>query len=72
MRRPLVRRRRAPAGGTARTADGAIATGGPGGEEVGFPEGSLPTGGMPGVRPKGEPTPPADVPAAPAEQLSLL
>jgi hypothetical protein len=39
-------------GGAARRADGDIATGVPGDEEVGFPEGSLPTGGLPGVRPK--------------------
>jgi DNA repair photolyase len=39
-------------GGTARGADPALATGVPGDEEVGFPSGSLPTGGMPGVRPK--------------------
>ena len=38
---------------------GPIATGVPGDEEVGFPAGSLPTGGMPGVRPKGE-MPPGD------------
>jgi DNA repair photolyase len=38
-------------GGTARQADG---TGVPGDEEAGFPAGSLPTGGLPGVRPKGE------------------
>ena len=62
---PAVRRHRPPGRSP-------IATGVPGDEEVGFPEGSLPTGGMPGVRPKGE------LPAAPrpapeeAEQLSLL
>jgi DNA repair photolyase len=56
-------------GGTARKV---IAAGVPGDEEAGFPEGSLPTGGMPGVRPKEEMT--ADPPQAPdaAEQLSLL
>lgn len=59
-------------GGAARKVDAAIATGVPGDEEVGFPAGSLPTGGMPGVRPKGQ------VPASTvseqgaAEQLSLL
>ncbi len=61
-------------GGAARGADGAIATGVPGDEEVGFPAGSLPTGGLPGVRPKGvraEVTRPA-APADPGEQLSLL
>lgn len=41
-------------GGEARGADGALVTGVPGDQEVGFPAGSLPTGGMPGVRPKGE------------------
>jgi DNA repair photolyase len=59
-------------GGTARKADGAIATGVPGDEEVGFPQGSLPSGGMPGVRPKelrsAEPAPAPE----PAQQLSLL
>lgn len=57
-------------GGTARKA---IASGVPGDPEVGFPEGSLPTGGLPGVRP------PEEVPAAgsrsvpeTAEQLSFL
>ena len=60
-------------GGSARGATDAIATGVPGDEEVGFPAGSLPTGGMPGVRPKGEHVPargaaPADGP----EQLALL
>lgn len=64
-------------GGAARGADGAIATGVPGDEEVGFPAGSLPTGGLPGVRPKERgaeatrPTRPG-VPANPGEQLSLL
>ena len=39
-------------GGTARkAADPVIASGVPGDPEVGFPEGSLPTGGMPGVAP---------------------
>ncbi len=59
-------------GGAARGADGPVATGVPGDEEVGFPAGSLPTGGMPGVRP--EVDMPADAPAAtrPGEQLSLL
>jgi DNA repair photolyase len=54
-------------GGTARRA---IASGVPGDPEVGFPEGSLPTGGMPGVCPKDE----TQTPATPetAEQLSLL
>jgi DNA repair photolyase len=65
-------------GGSARgaedpTASDAITTGVPGDEEVGFPAGSLPTDGMPGVRPKGELAPlqrPAVLDAA--EQLSLL
>ena len=54
-------------GGAARR----IATGVPGDEEVGFPAGSLPTGGLPGVRPEGETAP---TPAAPGatEQLTLL
>jgi DNA repair photolyase len=60
-------------GGAARQIDGPVAAGVPGDEEVGFPEGSLPTGGLPGVRPTGEPEP---VDAAPvveaAEQLTLL
>jgi hypothetical protein len=58
-------------GGTARQTDAAIAAGVPGDEEVGFPEGSLPTAGMPGVRPKGE-TKTAATPDSTAEQLSLL
>jgi DNA repair photolyase len=44
-------------GGTARKADPAIAAGVPGDPEVGFPEGSLPAGGLPGVRPKEEQRP---------------
>ncbi|WP_231486883.1 intein-containing Rv2578c family radical SAM protein [Candidatus Blastococcus massiliensis] len=62
-------------GGAARGADGRIATGVPGDEEVGFPAGSLPTGGMPGVRPKGERSATAVEPepsSATGEQLSLL
>ena len=62
-------------GGAARGVDGSLVTGVPGDEEVGFPAGSLPTTGLPGVRPKGEhraavpePEPAAD----PGEQLSLL
>jgi DNA repair photolyase len=58
-------------GGAARMADASIAAGVPGDEEVGFPEGSLPTGGMPGVRPKAE-TPASTPQRADAEQLSLL
>jgi len=63
-------------GGTARKAvDPVITTGVPGDPDVGFPEGSLPTGGMPGVRPKGElGTGPSadDASADRAEQLSLI
>jgi DNA repair photolyase len=62
------------AGGQARKVEAPIATGVPGDEEVGFPEGSLPTAGMPGVRPKDEP-PRATTGGAPApilEQLSLI
>jgi DNA repair photolyase len=44
-------------GGTARKADPAIATGMPGDPEAGFPEGSLPTAGFAGARPKGESRP---------------
>jgi DNA repair photolyase len=53
---PLLRRHGLDrqSGGSARGASDPIATGVPGDEEVGFPEGSLPTGGMQGVRPKGE------------------
>jgi DNA repair photolyase len=72
---PLLRRHGLDrqSGGSARGATDPIATGVPGDEEVGFPAGSLPTGGMPGARPKGEVAPargpePADVP----EQLALL
>jgi DNA repair photolyase len=62
-------------GGTARKVDATIATGMPGDEEVGFPEGSLPTGGLPGVRSTvelvstsgGESTPARDM-----EQLTLI
>jgi DNA repair photolyase len=42
-------------GGAARqVAEPVITSGVPGDPEVGFPEGSLPTGGLPGVRPKDE------------------
>jgi DNA repair photolyase len=60
-------------GGEARQSDDAVRTGVPGDEEVGFPAGSLPTGGMPGVRPTGD-VPAASAPRPPteAEQLSLL
>ncbi|RBY98090.1 radical SAM protein [Blastococcus sp. TF02-8] len=58
-------------GGAARQVDGPLATGVPGDEEVGFPEGSLPTGGLPGVRPPWQqPAPSVEEPAA--EQLTLL
>ncbi|MGY1802281.1 intein-containing Rv2578c family radical SAM protein [Blastococcus sp. SYSU D00922] len=59
-------------GGTARKA--VDPTGVPGDPEVGFPEGSLPSGGMPGVRPKGE-LEPSTAPgehSACGEQLSLI
>ena len=60
-------------GGTARQADGPIATGVPGDEEVGFPDGSLPSGGMPGVRPKGEmPTAPRPAPAGVRAAVAAL
>ncbi|TFV51621.1 Rv2578c family radical SAM protein [Blastococcus sp. TF02A-35] len=59
-------------GGAARQVDDPVATGVPGDEEVGFPEGSLPTGGLPGVRPPDEGSPPAPVDTGPAEQLTLL
>jgi DNA repair photolyase len=62
-------------GGTARQADPAIASGVPGDPEVGFPEGSLPAAGLPGVRPKGEAQPvPAGSTTAPeaGEQLALI
>jgi hypothetical protein len=56
-------------GGAARQ----IATGVPGDEEVGFPAGSLPTGGLPGVRPKSElPEIPAPAASETTEQLTLL
>ena len=63
-------------GGAARkAADAVITSGVPGDPEVGFPEGSLPTGGMPGVRPRGESPPAAacaDASADAGEQLSLI
>ena len=60
-------------GSAARKVDEAITTGVPGDEEVGFPEGSLPTGSMPGVRPKGEQSAmPAESPAEAPEQLALI
>jgi DNA repair photolyase len=61
-------------GGAARQIDEGIADGVPGDEEVGFPTGSLPSGGLPGVAPKGSsrPSQPATEPAAVGEQLALL
>ncbi|TFV68708.1 radical SAM protein [Blastococcus sp. CT_GayMR20] len=61
-------------GGTARGASDPVAAGVPGDAEVGFPEGSLPTGGMPGVRPKGEmvATTTASAIGPETEQLSLI
>jgi DNA repair photolyase len=60
-------------GGAARKVDDAIATGVPGDEEVGFPAGSLPSGGMPGVPPKSEiSVPQQDDTAEVAEQLTLI
>ena len=62
-------------GGAARKVDAAIGTGVPGDEEVGFPAGSVPTGGLPDSRPEaappegGRPGPPS---AEMGEQLSLL
>jgi DNA repair photolyase len=62
-------------GGAARTAVSGIAAGVPGDPEVGFPDGSLPTGGLPGVRPKEEARPApacAGTPADAGEQLTLI
>jgi DNA repair photolyase len=60
-------------GGSARGAADPATRGVPGDEDVGFPAGSLPTGGMPGVRPKDERVG-ARCPVAPdvPEQLTLL
>ncbi|UOY02520.1 intein-containing Rv2578c family radical SAM protein [Blastococcus sp. PRF04-17] len=73
---PLLRRHGLDrqSGGTARGASDPGTAGVPGDEEARFPEGSLPTGGLPGVRPKGELPAHAQVEpaAACAEQLSLL
>ena len=73
---PLLRRHGLDrqSGGSARGASDPIATGVPGDEEVGFPEGSLPTGGMPEVRPKSETahTATASVVVPETEQLSLI
>jgi hypothetical protein len=62
-------------GGNARKADPAIAAGVPGDTEVGFPDGSLPPGGLPGPQPPRELwTSPAcgSTPADVGEQLALL
>jgi DNA repair photolyase len=61
-------------GGAARKVDAVIATGVPGDEEVGFPAGSLPSGGMPGVQPTRERLTGGDAESAVevAEQLALL
>jgi DNA repair photolyase len=60
-------------GGTARGAADRIAAGVPGDEEVGFPAGSLPTHGLPGVRPAARRAPaPAPGAARATGQLSLL
>jgi DNA repair photolyase len=62
-------------GGSVRKADPAIAAGVPGDPEVGFPEGSLPTAGLPGVRPKGEARPvraPTTTLPEGGEQLTLI
>jgi DNA repair photolyase len=60
--------------GTARKADPAMTAGVPGDPEVGFPAGSLPRAGLPGVRPKGGPPDPASSTsvADAGEQLALL
>ena len=54
-------------GGAARR----IATGVPGDEEVGFPDGSMPTGGLTGMRPAGETAPTSAAPEV-TDQLTLL
>src|SRR3954452_7573349 len=62
-------------GGTARTADRAIAAGVPGDPEAGFPDGSLPTGGLHGVPPNDEVRPvpaSAGTPVDGGEQLTLI
>jgi DNA repair photolyase len=59
-------------GGAARQADDAIRTGVPGDEEVGFPAGSLPTAGLPGVAAKDPVGAPASVQSTGVEQLTLL
>ena len=60
-------------GGATRQVDADIATGVPHDTEVGYPTGSLPTGGLPGTRTTGELTvKPAGTPPEVSEQLSLL
>lgn len=62
-------------GGTARGAGDAVATGVPGDQEVGFPQGSLPADGLPGVGPRSAPAGGEQDPATPVdgpEQLALL
>jgi DNA repair photolyase len=58
-------------GGAARKVDDRIAAGVPGDEEVGFPAGSLPSGGLPGAALTAGPGAGPDEPAA-GEQLALL
>jgi DNA repair photolyase len=60
-------------GGAARKVDDRIAAGVPGDEEVGFPSGSLPSGGLPAIAPEGT-RGPGGTPPEPAagEQLALL
>jgi len=58
-------------GGAARKVDDRIASGVPGDEEVGFPAGSLPSGGLPGAALTAGPAGSPDEPAA-GEQLALL
>jgi hypothetical protein len=62
-------------GGTARDVGPAIAAGVPGDAEVGFPEGSLPTANLLGVRPMGELRPArasGSTPTDAGEQLALI
>jgi DNA repair photolyase len=61
-------------GGTARGASDSNTAGVPGDEEAGFPQGSLPSGGMPGVRPKNElvARPAPEPEPACGEQLTLI
>jgi DNA repair photolyase len=60
-------------GGTARGASDAVATGVPGDEEVGFPEGSLPADGLPAARRRSAPADGEQGPATSVpQQLALL